>query len=79
MSSFGIVIDASMMNKIFTALLSFLITIVPIILTLYHQPSSDGAIVCELSAQETLSIQAAMASRNHTCNYNMTLGDVLRL
>ena len=78
MSSFGIVIDASMMNKIFTALLSFLITIVPIILTLY-QPSSDGAIVCELSAQETLSIQAAMASRNHTCNYNMTLGDVLRL
>jgi hypothetical protein len=75
----GIVIDASMMNRIFSTLVSFLVAVVPIILALVPPAplNRDDATWCELSVQEMASIRAAMLSRNGSCTFNMTISEVL--
>eukprot|EP01050_Picozoa_sp_SAG11_P008135 SAG11_NODE_702_length_7661_cov_3.468659_7_plen_76_part_00 len=49
---YGIVIDIAMMNKIFSALVSFLVTVVPIILTL-HQPADADSVECSCTCNMT--------------------------
>ena len=69
-----------MMNKIFSALVSFLVTVVPIILAL-HQPAVDadgavGQMSCGLSDSQGAMIKGAMIGRNESCYFNMTLQSV---
>lgn len=68
-----------MLNKIFSALVSFLVTVVPIILTLHNPPAKQGepTAVCALSPAEVDMLQSVMQQRNLTCTYNITLDDVL--
>ena len=74
---FGIVIDKGMMNRIFSALMSFLVTVVPIILAL-HQPTNStagtgGASGCSLNAAQEAALQVA-SMMNASCTYNVTFG-----
>eukprot|EP01048_Picozoa_sp_COSAG05_P020282 COSAG05_NODE_3406_length_2084_cov_1.447859_1_plen_442_part_00 len=74
---FGIVIDKAMMNRIFFALVSFLVTVVPIILAL-HQPANPetravGASGCNLNAAQEVGLQA-LSLMNTSCTYNVTFG-----
>eukprot|EP01052_Picozoa_sp_SAG31_P058855 SAG31_NODE_18216_length_643_cov_1.071691_1_plen_66_part_10 len=66
-----------MMNKIFSTLVSFLITVVPIILAL-HQPTlhRDMSVECELSAIEVATIKGLMGRANSTCSFNVTIDDI---
>ena len=77
----GIVIDIGMMNRIFSALVSFLVTVVPIILALTPSTgiSEIGTNACSLTANEIAVIQSGMMSRNETCSYNMTLNEILSM
>lgn len=72
-----------MMNKIFSALVSFLVTVVPIILAL-HQPAVDadgavGQMSCGLSDSQGAMIKGAMIGRNESCYFNMTIDEVLQM
>ena len=69
-----------MMNKIFSALVSFLITVVPVILAL-HQPSAslsdaeDWMGCGQLSVAQEAGLRAWFEmSSNATCVYNITIG-----
>ena len=75
-----------MMNKIFSALVSFLVTVVPIILAL-HQPAVDadgavGQMSCGLSDSQGAMIKGAirgiMIGRNESCYFNMTIDEILQ-
>ena len=71
-----------MLNKIFSALVSFLVTVVPIVLTL-HQPAvgADGAVgkmSCGLSeAQESGLLAWYALGGNASCIYNVTISSVV--
>ena len=75
---FGVVIDAAMMNKIFTSVVSFMVTVVPIILTLYAPPTkavdTDTSATCTLTHPEQASIQGTFGLINASCTYNITVG-----
>ena len=77
----GIVIDIGMMNRIFSALVSFLVTVVPIILAL--TPSTVAAYddtlgACELSNEQQAAIKAtAQVVINGSCSYNITLDAIM--
>ena len=71
-----------MVNKIFSALVSFLVTVVPIILAL-HQPGVDvdGALSemsCGLSEAQEAGLLAWYAlGGNASCIYNVTISSVV--
>ena len=72
-----------MMNKIFSALVSFLVTVVPIILAL-HQPAVDadgavGQMSCGLSDSQVATFKGVMIGRNESCYFNMTIDEVLQM
>eukprot|EP01050_Picozoa_sp_SAG11_P000977 SAG11_NODE_38_length_21705_cov_24.667453_15_plen_110_part_00 len=85
---YGVVIDVAMMNKIFSSLVSFLVTVVPIILTL-HQPTYSNIVgdkECELSSVQVGSlasklafIKGQMSEASLTCSFNMTVSDLIAL
>ena len=65
------------MNKIFSALVSFLVTVVPIILAL-HQPAvdADGAVgqMCATMSAAQLASMEAVRLANTSCMYNISIG-----
>ena len=77
-----LLVDQAMVNKIFSALVSFLVTVVPIILTL-HQPDvgADGAVSemsCGLSEAQEAGLLAWYAlGGNASCIYNVTISSVV--
>ena len=77
---FGTVIDIGMLKKIFTALVSFLLTVVPIILTLHQNHGEenemrDAANQCgTVTEMHRLLLQGTMALVNASCTWNMTVG-----
>ena len=77
-----LLVDQAMVNKIFSALVSFLVTVVPIILAL-HQPGVDvdGALSemsCGLSEAQEAGLLAWYAlGGNASCIYNVTISSVV--
>ena len=70
------------MNKIFSALVSFLVTVMPVILAL-HQTAVDadgavGQMSCGLSDSHSAMIKGAMIGRNESCYFNMTIDEILQ-
>ena len=76
---FDVVIDIAMTNKIFSTLVSFLITVVPIMLALVHANfvTDDGVNICELTDYQNANIRSAMLNSNTGCFYNMTIASVI--
>jgi hypothetical protein len=79
---FGVVIDIGMINKIFTALVSFLITVVPIVLTLHDSAYESGtndmgtASECRLTSDQTDLVHKSFTSFNTTCAWNVTANNI---
>eukprot|EP01047_Picozoa_sp_COSAG01_P028524 COSAG01_NODE_1918_length_8905_cov_2.532591_7_plen_455_part_00 len=79
---FGVVIDIGMINKIFTALVSFLITVVPIVLTLHDSAYESGtndmgtASECRLTSDQTDLVHKIFTSFNTTCAWNVTANNI---
>jgi hypothetical protein len=74
----GMVIDIAMVTKIFTALISFVVTVVPIVATL-HKPAEPAEgnesdfYTCGPTAEQ-LALFEATAALNASCTYNLTVG-----
>jgi hypothetical protein len=73
----GVVVDRRTLGRIFVAVVGALGTIGPVILALKPPAVEYGSQECALTAQETLSIRAAMASSNASCAYNITVASVI--
>ena len=74
--------DIPMVNKIFTALVSFLLTVVPIIMTMHRASATATAVAaedaCSLSAPLVTTIQGVMMGMgNAACSYNVTLNEIM--
>ena len=72
-----------MMNKIFSAVVSFFATVVPVILAL-HQTAvgaddAVGQMSCGLSDSQVATFKGAMIGRNESCYFNMTIDEVLQM
>lgn len=76
---FGIVIDIPMANKILSSLVSFLITVVPILLALNpaNLEKGKGTDSCSLTDYQAAIIRSAMLNSNSSCVYNMTIASVI--
>ena len=75
----GKVLDKTTLSKIFVAMGGFLGTVVPLFWAVRSsglKPTVAGTEACALSGQEELSIRAAMASRNASCSYSMSVNSV---
>ena len=74
----GKVLDKRLLKTIFVTIGGFLSTVLPLILALQSKTKSrDDNEACALLANYRNAIKALMASANATCNYGMTVNDIL--
>lgn len=76
----SVVIDKRSLNSAAVKLIGALSTLVSVLLGLQQQETvreATSAELCLLSSLQVGSIRAAMAERNVSCAYNMTLSSIL--
>ena len=70
------VLDIQQLKKIFSGMVSVLVTVIPLLLSVQQQAPA-GTDACSLNAADVAVIKGLLGGRNGSCIWNQTFSEIL--